>query len=238
MMAFIAQNFTPLLFCGLLLFLLTGFPVAFSLAATGLFFGFLGMEAGHVPAQPVPGAAAAHLRHHAERHAAGDSLLHLHGHHPRTQRHGRGPAGDHRPGVRPAARRPRAGGDLRRRPAGGHHRRGRRGGDLDGPDLAADHAALRLQPHHRHRRHHRLRHAGAGHPALAGADRHGRPARPLGRRHVRRRPGAGPAAGRASTRSSSSSSPSCGRPGCRRCPPRRASTRKPTAPAATSRCSF
>jgi TRAP-type mannitol/chloroaromatic compound transport system permease large subunit len=49
MMAFIAQNFTPLLFCGLLLFLLTGFPVAFSLAATGLFFGFLGMEAGMFP---------------------------------------------------------------------------------------------------------------------------------------------------------------------------------------------
>jgi TRAP-type mannitol/chloroaromatic compound transport system permease large subunit len=49
MMAFIAQNFAPLLFCGLLLFLLTGFPVAFSLAATGLFFGFLGMEAGMFP---------------------------------------------------------------------------------------------------------------------------------------------------------------------------------------------
>ncbi len=49
MMAFIAQNFSPLLFSGLLLFLLTGFPVAFSLAACGLFFGFLGMEAGMFP---------------------------------------------------------------------------------------------------------------------------------------------------------------------------------------------
>ncbi|MDP1653910.1 MAG: TRAP transporter large permease subunit [Rhodocyclaceae bacterium] len=49
MMAFVASNFTPLLFGGLLLFLLTGFPVAFSLAATGLFFGFLGMEAGMFP---------------------------------------------------------------------------------------------------------------------------------------------------------------------------------------------
>ncbi|MBE7423992.1 MAG: TRAP transporter large permease subunit [Zoogloeaceae bacterium] len=48
-MEFIVQYFTPLLFCGLLLFLLTGFPVAFSLAATGLFFGFLGMEAGMFP---------------------------------------------------------------------------------------------------------------------------------------------------------------------------------------------
>ena len=48
-MAFIAQNFVPLLFLGLLFFLLTGFPVAFSLAATGLLFGFLGMEAGLFP---------------------------------------------------------------------------------------------------------------------------------------------------------------------------------------------
>ncbi len=48
-MLFIAQNFVPLLFCGLLLFLLTGFPVAFALAACGLFFGFLGMEAGMFP---------------------------------------------------------------------------------------------------------------------------------------------------------------------------------------------
>jgi TRAP-type mannitol/chloroaromatic compound transport system permease large subunit len=48
-MEFIAQNFVPLMFCGLLLFLVTGFPVAFALAATGLFFGFLGMEAGLFP---------------------------------------------------------------------------------------------------------------------------------------------------------------------------------------------
>jgi TRAP-type mannitol/chloroaromatic compound transport system permease large subunit len=49
-MEFIAQNFVPLMFGGLLVFLLTGFPVAFALAATGLFFGFLGMEAGLFPA--------------------------------------------------------------------------------------------------------------------------------------------------------------------------------------------
>ena len=46
MSAFIAQNFVPLLFCGLLFFLLTGIPVAFGLAATGLLFGFIGMEVG------------------------------------------------------------------------------------------------------------------------------------------------------------------------------------------------
>jgi TRAP-type mannitol/chloroaromatic compound transport system permease large subunit len=50
MLAFVTQNFVPLLFAGLLVFLLTGFPVAFSLAATGLAFGFLGMEAGLFPA--------------------------------------------------------------------------------------------------------------------------------------------------------------------------------------------
>jgi len=45
-MEFIAHNFVPLLFLGLLFFLLTGFPVAFCLAATGLTFGLIGMEVG------------------------------------------------------------------------------------------------------------------------------------------------------------------------------------------------
>jgi TRAP-type mannitol/chloroaromatic compound transport system permease large subunit len=49
MTAFIAQNFVPLLFTGLLVFLLTGIPVAFGLAATGLLFGFIGMEVGLFP---------------------------------------------------------------------------------------------------------------------------------------------------------------------------------------------
>jgi TRAP-type mannitol/chloroaromatic compound transport system permease large subunit len=49
MTQFIAQNFVPLLFCGLLFFLLTGIPVAFGLAATGLLFGFIGMEVGLFP---------------------------------------------------------------------------------------------------------------------------------------------------------------------------------------------
>jgi TRAP-type mannitol/chloroaromatic compound transport system permease large subunit len=49
MTQFIAANFVPLLFGGLLVFLLTGFPVAFSLAATGLAFGFIGMEIGLFP---------------------------------------------------------------------------------------------------------------------------------------------------------------------------------------------
>ncbi len=43
---FIAQNFVPMMFLGLFIFLLSGIPVAFGLAATGLLFGFIGMEAG------------------------------------------------------------------------------------------------------------------------------------------------------------------------------------------------
>ena len=49
MTAFLHDNFVPVMFAGLLVFLLTGFPVAFSLAATGLFFGFIGMEIGLFP---------------------------------------------------------------------------------------------------------------------------------------------------------------------------------------------
>ncbi len=47
--SFLAQQFVPIMFGGLLVLLLTGFPVAFALAATGLGFGFIGMEAGLFP---------------------------------------------------------------------------------------------------------------------------------------------------------------------------------------------
>ena len=46
---FLAQQFVPIMFAGLFVLLLTGFPVAFALAATGLGFGFIGMEAGLFP---------------------------------------------------------------------------------------------------------------------------------------------------------------------------------------------
>ena len=49
MIEFIGANFVPLMFAGLLFFLLTGIPVAFGLAATGLLFGFIGMEVGLFP---------------------------------------------------------------------------------------------------------------------------------------------------------------------------------------------
>lgn len=47
---FLFQQFVPLMFIGLFALLLTGFPVAFGLAATGLAFGFIGIEAGIFPA--------------------------------------------------------------------------------------------------------------------------------------------------------------------------------------------
>jgi len=45
-MEFLIANFAPIMFVGLIFFLLLGFPVAFSLGACGLFFGFLGIELG------------------------------------------------------------------------------------------------------------------------------------------------------------------------------------------------
>jgi len=44
MIEFIAQNMAPIMFFSLIVFLLLGYPVAFSLAANGLFFFFIGVE--------------------------------------------------------------------------------------------------------------------------------------------------------------------------------------------------
>ena len=48
-MEFIIANYAPLMFAGLIVFLLMGFPVAFSLGACGLFFGFVGVQLGLLP---------------------------------------------------------------------------------------------------------------------------------------------------------------------------------------------
>ena len=45
-MSFIHDNLAPLMFAGMIVFMLIGYPAAFSLAATGLFFGFIGIEFG------------------------------------------------------------------------------------------------------------------------------------------------------------------------------------------------
>ena len=44
MAAFIAQNMAPIMFASLVVFLLIGYPVAFSLAACGLLYFFIGVE--------------------------------------------------------------------------------------------------------------------------------------------------------------------------------------------------
>ena len=48
-MEFLIHNIAPIMFAGLIVFLLMGFPVAFSLGACGLFFGFIGIELGILP---------------------------------------------------------------------------------------------------------------------------------------------------------------------------------------------
>ncbi|HXI36808.1 MAG TPA: TRAP transporter large permease subunit [Burkholderiales bacterium] len=46
MSAFLIQNMAPLMFASLIVVMLIGYPVAFALAATGVFFGLLGVELG------------------------------------------------------------------------------------------------------------------------------------------------------------------------------------------------
>jgi TRAP-type mannitol/chloroaromatic compound transport system permease large subunit len=50
MMEFLHAYMAPVMFAGLIVFLLMGYSVAFSLAAAGLFFGYLGVEIGLLPA--------------------------------------------------------------------------------------------------------------------------------------------------------------------------------------------
>jgi len=46
MVAFLIHNMAPIMFAALVLLLLLGYPVAFSLAATGLIFALIGIELG------------------------------------------------------------------------------------------------------------------------------------------------------------------------------------------------
>jgi tripartite ATP-independent transporter DctM subunit len=46
MIHFVRENMAPLMFAGLILFMLIGYPAAFSLAAVGLFFAFFGIQLG------------------------------------------------------------------------------------------------------------------------------------------------------------------------------------------------
>jgi tripartite ATP-independent transporter DctM subunit len=50
MIAFVTHNMAPLMFVGLIAFMVIGYPAAFSLAAVGLFFGYVGIELGLIRA--------------------------------------------------------------------------------------------------------------------------------------------------------------------------------------------
>ena len=143
-MEFLTANFAPIMFAGLIVFLLFGFPVAFSLGACGLFFGFIGIQLGLLPEalmQALPLRIFGIMQNDTllaipfftlmglilERSGMAEDLLDTIG-----QLFGplQGWPGHCR--------------DSGGCPAGSHHRCGGCVGDLDGPDLPAHHAALRL----------------------------------------------------------------------------------------------
>ena len=131
------------------------------------------------------GAAGAHVRRHVQRHAAGDSLLHLHGADPRTLRHGRGPAR-----YRSASCSGRCAADSAYAVVFVGALLAATTGVVAASVISMGLISLPIMLRYgydrraRHRRHRRVGHAGADHPAEPRADHHGRPARPLGRRHV------------------------------------------------------
>ena len=187
MIHFVRENMAPLMFGGMVLFMLIGYPAAFSLAAAGLFFGIHRHRAwtdqsrlprqSHLPA----------VRHHLERPSARDPVLHLYGRDPRALRSRGGFARFDRTIVRPGARRVVLCGDLRRRDSRRDHRDGCRLGHRHGRHLDDAHAEIRLFDATYDGRHRSVRHHHPAHSAVARPDRAGRPARSLGRRHVCRR---------------------------------------------------
>jgi len=50
MIDFVTHNMAPLMFAGMMLFMIMGYPASFSLAACGLFFAFIGIELGLIRA--------------------------------------------------------------------------------------------------------------------------------------------------------------------------------------------
>ena len=144
MTAMLIHYMAPIMFASLVIFLLLGYPVAFSLAANGLIFGLIGIELGLFRPdflQALPERIYGIMNNDVllaipfftfmglilERSGMAEDLLdtigQLFGH---------------------DSRRPCLCGDFRRRPARRNDRRRGSLGDLDGADLAPHHAALRL----------------------------------------------------------------------------------------------
>jgi hypothetical protein len=121
MTALIINNMAPIMFGSLVIFLLLGYPAAFSLGAVGLIFALVGIELGLF----VPDFLQA-LPERVYGVMSNDTLLAI----PFFTFMG--------------ARRPRLRCCVRRRTACGHYWRGCGLGHFHGADLAADHDALRL----------------------------------------------------------------------------------------------
>ena len=62
-MSLIRDNMAPLMFVGMILFMLIGYPAAFSLAATGLFFGFVGIQFGLISPDFLGNLTYHYLKH-------------------------------------------------------------------------------------------------------------------------------------------------------------------------------
>ena len=147
MIEFVRSNMAPLMFAGLIVVMLFGYPAAFSVAAVGLLFGLIGIELGLIEpnflgnlvyqvfsiVSEEQGALLLAIPFFTfmgailERSGLAEDLLEF-----------------DRPDVRAGARRALLRGDLRRRDPRRHHRHGGGLGDRDGGDRAAADAALRL----------------------------------------------------------------------------------------------
>jgi uncharacterized membrane protein (UPF0136 family) len=186
----------PLMFAGLAVFLLLGYPVAFALAANGLLFAFIGIELGMLqPAllQALPQRLFGIMANQVllaipfftfmglvlERSGMAEDLLDTIGQLFGTLRGGLAYAGIFVGALLAATT-----GVV----AVGHR---------NGIDLAAGHAALRLFAPRSIRRDLRLRHTRADYSAVARAHRTGGRVRRIRRRHVCRSAPTGAAAGRA-----------------------------------------
>ena len=196
-MSWISEHLAPLMFGGMVLFMLVGYPAAFSLAATGLFFGFIGIEFGLIRPDFL-----GNLTYQLFGIISNDLLLAI----PFFTFMGAilercGLAEDllefDRAIVRPGARRPVLCGDFRRRHSRRDHRHGRRFRHRHGRHLNDADAQIRLFDAPHHGRDRSVRHYHPAHPAVARSGGAGRPTRPLGRRHVCRRDRAEPHPGRA-----------------------------------------
>src|SRR5215475_10086562 len=95
----------PLMFAGLIIVLLIGYPVAFSLSAVGLGFGFLAIELGYFDFVLLQALPETDLGHRLEPALAVDPVLYVHGRNTGALRTGRGSARHHGAAVRADPRR-------------------------------------------------------------------------------------------------------------------------------------